>query len=115
MLNLPDLVHSASSMASFLIGAKSGWRWRLSASHFDCNRLSTHSIQRTCDAYRRDLDLRNLRKILLIVYTIPQDVPKIAKRPLQRICGSFFLSFLESSGFTLAILDMAISDILPAL
>lgn len=61
---------------------------------------------------RCDLDLLHLLQVILIVKTVPQHVPEVPERSLQRIRGSLLLRLLESSGLAFAVLDMSVSNVL---
>lgn len=62
--------------------------------------------------YRCRLDLGNLGQVVLVVDTIAQNVAKGSQCALQSICCPFFLGLLEGSCFALAVLDVAVADIL---
>ena len=70
-------------------------------------------IQVVCSPFRRTgFDFGHPRKIVFVVDAVAKEVAEISQSPLQSISCSLLLCFLESSRPALAILDMAISDVL---
>jgi hypothetical protein len=67
------------------------------------------------NTHRRSLYLGDLGKIIFVINAITQDISKVSQCAFQSIRRPFFLGFLECGRFALAILDMAIANILPSL
>lgn len=61
---------------------------------------------------RRNLHLGHLLQILLIIQTIPQHIPEIPQRPLQRISRSLLFRLLKCRRLALAVLNMPVPDVL---
>lgn len=59
-----------------------------------------------------NLDLADLRQIVLVIKAIPKDVAEVSQRPLQCVGCSLLLCLLECRRFALAILYLPIPDIL---
>lgn len=62
--------------------------------------------------YRSRFHFGDFRNIFFVVDAIAQNIAKIPECTLQGIGCPFFLSFLKSSSFPLAIFDVPVADIL---
>lgn len=65
--------------------------------------------------YGSGFHFSDFRNIFFVVDAIAQNVAKVPECTLQGISCPFFLSFLKSSSFSLAIFDVSVSDILAGL
>lgn len=63
-------------------------------------------------SYRSRFHFRDFRNIFFVIDAIAQNVAKIPEGTLQGIRCPFFLSFLKSSSFPLAVFDVPVADIL---
>ena len=61
-------------------------------SAIDCQLQASINTRQT---YRWNLDLDDLLRVLLVIQTISEHVPKMAQRPLDAVCDSFFLALPE--------------------
>lgn len=61
---------------------------------------------------RLNLHLRDLLDILLVVDAIPQHIPEIPQRALQRIRCALLLRLLKRLGLARAVLDMPVPNVL---
>jgi hypothetical protein len=62
--------------------------------------------------YWCSLDFGHLGNVVLVVDTVAQDVAKVPQGAFQRICRPFFLGLLKTCRLALAVLDVAVSNIL---
>lgn len=62
--------------------------------------------------YRSRFHFGDFRDIFFVVDAIAQNVSKVPECTLQGISCPFFLGFLESSSFPLAIFDVSVADVL---
>lgn len=69
-----------------------------------------HTMSRS--THRCDFDLGDFRYVVFVIHTISEDIAKIPKSTLQGIGCPLFLRFFESRSFPLAILCVAVSDVL---